>query len=258
MKYFLHDTSAFQDEKITELYIKFGYTGIGLFFIMLEKMALQEKPIKTEILKKQLQINKKLQKIWSFMEEIGLICSANGDTFNKNLLNNLKIQLKQKENNKLRVEKWREKQRVTENVTDNVTVTEQLRNAAVTPAHNITVHNSTEQYKTKKDKDLFFKENTKEKFSSLYEIPGFEEKFEEWLAYRKSIKKPIKDPSLGYQLISLDKLREGGSNPIKIIEQSITRGWTGFFKLQDFNSDKKTKSEILLEKTRIFMGEQND
>ncbi len=86
MKYFLHDTSAFDDEKITELFIKFGYEGIGLFYTALEKIARQEKPVKTEVLKTQLRVGKRLEKCWLFMEEIGILSSNNGETFNEQLL----------------------------------------------------------------------------------------------------------------------------------------------------------------------------
>jgi len=117
MKYYLHDSSAFDDEKITELYMKFGYEGLGLFYTLLEKMAKQEKPVKTTVLKQQLHIGKKLEKCWNFMEEIGLISSNNGETFNKQLLNfSKKYQIK-KEKNAKRVSEWREKQELTENVT---------------------------------------------------------------------------------------------------------------------------------------------
>ena len=57
MKYFLHDTDSFNDEKITELYMKFGFEGLGLFHTILEKMAKQEKPVKTDVLKHQLKIH---------------------------------------------------------------------------------------------------------------------------------------------------------------------------------------------------------
>ncbi len=117
MKYFLHDTSAFEDEKIIELHREFGFEGVGLFFVILEKLAKQEKPIKTDILKFQLRIGKKLEKCWQFMEEIGLISSNNGETFNKQLLNfSEKYQIKNQKTAE-RVSKWREKQSVTENVT---------------------------------------------------------------------------------------------------------------------------------------------
>lgn len=119
MKYFLHDTSAFEDEKITELYINFGYEGVGLFFTILEKLAFQEKPVKTIVLKKQLRVGKKLEKTWNFLEEIQLISSNNGETFNKQLLNFSEKYLIKKEKNRKRISEWRENQEVTENVTCN-------------------------------------------------------------------------------------------------------------------------------------------
>lgn len=117
MKYYLHDSTSFNDEKITELYLEFGYEGLGLFYTILEKLALQEKPIKTIVLKHQLNVGKKLEKCWKFMEEIDLISSNNGETFNKQLLNfSEKYQIK-KEKNAKRISEWRENQTVSENVT---------------------------------------------------------------------------------------------------------------------------------------------
>jgi len=117
MKYFLHDSNSFNDEKITELYLEFGYEGLGLFYTILEKLALQEKPIKTIVLKHQLNVGKKLEKCWKFMEEIDLISSNNGETFNKQLLNfSQKYQVK-KEKNAKRISEWRENQLVSEKVT---------------------------------------------------------------------------------------------------------------------------------------------
>lgn len=118
MKYFLHDTNAFDDEKVTELFIEFGYEGVGLFYCTLEKIAKQEKPVKTIVLKRQLKVGKKLDRCWSFMEEIGLICSSNGETFNKQLLNFSEKYKIKKESNAKRVAEWRERQTVTENVTN--------------------------------------------------------------------------------------------------------------------------------------------
>jgi hypothetical protein len=122
MKYFLHDTNALDDEKITELYMEYGYEGVGLFYCILEKIAKQEKPVKTLVLKRQLNVGKKLDKCWCFMEDIGLISSSNGETFNKQLLNfSEKYQIK-KEKNAKRISEWREKQSVAENVTRNESV----------------------------------------------------------------------------------------------------------------------------------------
>jgi hypothetical protein len=129
MKYFLHDSNAFQDEKITELFMVFGYEGLGLFYTTLEKLAAQEKPVKTTVLKKQLHVGKKLEKCWQFMEEIGLISSNNGETFNEKLLNfSKKYQIK-KEQNRERVQKFRDNQVVSENVTHYNGITKRISNA---------------------------------------------------------------------------------------------------------------------------------
>jgi hypothetical protein len=117
MKYYLHDSNSFNDEKITELYLEYGYEGLGLFYTILEKLALQEKPIKTKVLKHQLNVGKKLDKCWTFIEEIDLISSNNGETFNKQLLNFSKKYQISKEKNAKRISEWRDNQVVSENVT---------------------------------------------------------------------------------------------------------------------------------------------
>ena len=117
MKYYLHDSNSFNDEKITELFILFGYEGLGLFYTILEKLASQEKPIKTNVLKIQLKVGKKLEKCWEFMESIELISSNNGETFNNNLLNfSGKYKIK-KEKTRERVSQWRKNQELKKNVT---------------------------------------------------------------------------------------------------------------------------------------------
>jgi len=122
MKYFLHDTSSFEDEKITELYLEFGYEGLGLFYTLLEKLSKQEKPIKTVVLKAQLKVGKRLEKCWSFMEQIGLISAKNDETFNENILNfSEKYQIK-KEKTREKTSQWREKQKDIKNVTGYETV----------------------------------------------------------------------------------------------------------------------------------------
>lgn len=119
MKYFLHDSNSFNDEKVTELFMQFGYEGIGLFYTMLEKIAFHEKPIKTAVLKAQLKVGRKLEKCWKFMESIGLIQSNNGETFNEQLMKySEKYQIK-KEKTAERISQWRENQQGRKNVTRN-------------------------------------------------------------------------------------------------------------------------------------------
>jgi hypothetical protein len=117
MKYFLHDSNSFEDEKVAMLYMEYGYEGLGLFYTILEKLSKQEKPIKTSVLKMQLKVGKKLDKCWNFMESIDIISSNNGETFNKQLLNFSEKYKIKKEKNLKRISQWRENQEVTENVT---------------------------------------------------------------------------------------------------------------------------------------------
>ena len=117
MKYFLHDSSAFSDEKITLLYIRFGYEGVGLFFTILEKLAYQEKPINSEALKKQLSVGKRLEKCWNYLHEIELIYTKNGETFNEKLLNFSEKFKKNREKTREKVSQWRENQDDEKNVT---------------------------------------------------------------------------------------------------------------------------------------------
>ena len=102
--------------------MNFGYEGLGLFYTILEKIGKQEKPINTMALKAQLKVGKRLEKCWKFMEEIELIYSNNGETFNEQLLIiSEKYQIK-KEKNRKKVSEWRERQKDTKNVTGNVPV----------------------------------------------------------------------------------------------------------------------------------------
>lgn len=144
MKYFLHDSGSFDDEKISLLFIEHGYEGIGLFYTILEKIAKQEKPINTKVLKMQLKVGKKLEKCWSYMEEIELISSRNGETFNKRILKFSETIDEKRNKTAKRVYQHRENQRDTENVT---------RYDDVSNAPNSTVHNNTIEIDTKVSMD---------------------------------------------------------------------------------------------------------
>ena len=122
MKYFLHDTSSFDDEKITLLYMEYGYEGLGLFYTLLEKIGKQEKPVNTIVLKSQLNVGKRLEKCWKFMEEIDIIQSKNGETFNEQLLNFSENYQIKKEKTREKVAEWRDKQKDKKSVTGYVPV----------------------------------------------------------------------------------------------------------------------------------------
>lgn len=219
MKYYLHDSNSFNDEKITELYINFGYEGIGLFYTILEKLAQQEKPIKTEVLKHQLKIGKKLEKCWNFMESLGIISSNNGETFNKQLLNySEKYKIKKEKNNK-RISEWREKQEVTENATRY----EQPCNA---PKVNRSKVNKIEVNNI---------DNIRTDFIPIVE---------KWIEYktdRKELFKSVKSLNCFYKLL----LKLSNSDPVianEIIEQSMANNWQGIFELKTSKKQEYGKS----------------
>lgn len=121
MKYFLHDSNALNDDKISELFIEYGFEGVGLYYCILEKLAYQEKPIKTTVLKSQLKVGKRLEKLWSFMEKIGIICSENDETFSKRMSSYLETFTKKREKTAEKVSQWREKHEDKKNVTNYTT-----------------------------------------------------------------------------------------------------------------------------------------
>jgi len=239
MKYYLHDSNSFNDEKVTELYIKFGYEGLGLFYTMLEKFAAQEKPIKTQVLKKQLDIGKRLEKCWSFMEEIGLIQSLNGETFNERILNFAgKYKIKNKINAE-RVSQWRENQAVTKNVT-----------------HNVQDCNADKVNKSKV-KESKVKENklkeTKEETELVFISNDWQVLWEGWVEHKRNQFKD-KYKTKQSEQIAINQLVELAGGELgtaqEIVKASVSNLWKGLFKLKTntnvttFTGNKPNNADI--------------
>lgn len=248
MKYFLHDTNAFQDEKITELFIGFGYEGVGLFYTILEKLAMQEKPIKTEVLKKQLFVGKKLEKCWKFLESSALISSNNGETFNENLMKfSEKFQIK-KEKNRERISKWRENQALSENVTryeqvcnkpkDNISKVNRIEdnnkevNASLSPGFK---DKNSDSLKAEPEKPKEKSSAKKEKGARPWadqisfednDTPELRAKWQEWIEYKKLVGSSYKTQN-GEQA-ELNKIKK---YPLQFalytIQLAIDKEWQG-------------------------------
>jgi len=225
MKYYLHDSNAFNDEKISELYINFGYEGLGLFYTLLEKFAQQEKPIKTVVLKSQLNVGKKLNKCWEFMETLGLICSNNGESFNESLLKfSEKYQIKN-ENNRKRIAQWRENQDVTKNVThyESVRNTDKVKKSKVKEIETIKIINTN---------------NFSEDFLVDWKI---------WIDYKKTnfkfTYKTIESEQTAFN--HLYKLSNENQNTAReIINVSIANGYKGLFELKQNQNAKPTNQQL--------------
>jgi len=230
MKYFLHDTNSFNDEKITELYIHFGYEGLGLFYTILEKFASQEKPIKTIVLKKQLNIGKKLEKCWKFLEDIELIQSDNGESFNERILNFAGKYKIKSEKNAERVAQWREKQVVTKNVT----------------------HYEQECNKDKVNKSKVNKSKDIELQEMVFISPDWEDAWKGWMEYKK-VEHGNKFKSSKTEQTAINNLVEISGGDLetakKVINQSISNNYKGLFKLKETkNATTKSSSDIYAER----------
>lgn len=202
MKYFLHDTSAFSDEKITMLHMKFGFEGVGLFYTILERIAQQEKPIAESVLKAQLNIRKKLQKQLDFMYEIDILSIKNGEVFNENLLSfSQKYQIK-KEKTRKRVSEWREKQKDSENVTNY----EHVRNAGKDNISKVKESKVNKTYKTTLLSSLKNEDVDNKEYLELT------------IAFRDLFKKNLSEKNISTSKI--DKAKGSWIDPIRLIIES--------------------------------------
>lgn len=223
MKYYLHDSNSFNDEKITKLYIRYGYEGLGLFYTILERLAAQEKPINTEVLKSQLNVGKRLTQCWNFMESIGIIHSNNGETFNKQLLNvSEKYQIKKQKNSE-KIKQWRESEQVTENVTGY----EPIRNQSKVNISKVNI-SKVKVYRAENISALVLPFDSID-FKNIWDVLIKEKKWN-----RKSFS------ALQASLDQLSKVSE--RDAIQMIKNTIAGEWQGLFELKKQNQYGKQQS----------------
>ena len=84
----------------------------------------------------------------------------------------------------------------------------------------------------------------KECFEKEIEIPEFIDKniWNDWVNCRKEQGKPLKNTTISYQLKELIKFHEDGFNVNQIIEKSILKSWSGFFKPNENFSNSLVKN----------------
>jgi len=264
MKYFLHDSSSFEDERISMLFMEYGYEGLGLFYTILEKLAKQEKPINTKVLKMQLKVGKKLEKCWSFMEEIEIISSINGETFNKRLSKFTESMDEKREKTSKRVSQFRENQVDTKDVT---------RYNSVSNAPNLTKHNITkEDTKVSSESEESLDQDLEEKkgkeppkvppkgsvgYDAGKEVLPYEsEEFREiwllWVKYRKEKKKTLTESTAKLQLKKLSRYSE--KLCIGFIQRTIEKGWEGIV----YEEEKLVTGQINTNETPVRRRYLND
>jgi len=250
MKYFLHDSNAFNDEKITELYLRFGYEGLGLFYTLLEKLASQEKPMKTIVLKAQLKVGKKLEKCWLFMEQIELISSNNGDTFNKQLLNFSEKYNIKKEKNTKRISEWRKNQEIKESVTcyESVSNTPKVKESKVNINKEENKENKLDNFNIKFSSEL----NQFDEFRILYQGSkrGNETEFKNFIKHKDwRIQLPELKSCLITQIEQRKKLKESGKfvPEWKMLQTWINqRCWEEVITIQTENKSNGSKPKLAI------------
>lgn len=270
MRYFEHDTNSLDDEKMYLLHMNFGYEGVGLFFCILEKLAKQEKPINTDVLKRQLRVGKKLEKCWKFMESLEIISSNNGETFNKRLTNFIETYAEKKEKIAKRVLEYREKQQVTENVTrykQDCNSIDKIRLDKIRLEENIvkplTPFQGDEVVQTSYEKKEVEKPPRKRLTKFIPDLSVLPDQasrdlIQEFLDYRTEKGKPYKTQKGIDRLISQLRTLAGGSftRAKAILDQSISAEWDGIFPLKNQTNGKHEPSHADHVESVIRIAEQ--
>lgn len=136
---------------------------------------------------------------------------------------------KLKEQNRLRVAKFREKQKLIEsNVTGNVTVMQ-------SNATDIDIEEEKDI-----DKEIKKKERKKTNYDTIINELVIDDEVKnsiyEFIKMRKLIKKPMTDRALTMLINKLNKLSNNKDIQIKILEQSILKNWTDIYEYKEVNN----------------------
>lgn len=86
----------------------------------------------------------------------------------------------------------------------------------------------------------------------MYELD--QEAWDRWKAFRKAIKKPIREVSENAAKL---KLARFGPNQAAVVDQSVANGWQGLFEVKVVKGEKPVKSEKQIEADRQVMAEVN-
>lgn len=97
--------------------------------------------------------------------------------------------------------------------------------------------NNTDHTKTKRTK----KESSSDIPPALFALPGFVKTWAEWVKYRKEIGKALKDTTIEKQFAFL---LENKPEAVAILEQSMTQGWQGLFKLKKTGYTKTQPAQV--------------
>lgn len=82
-----------------------------------------------------------------------------------------------------------------------------------------------------------------------------QEAWDRWVAFRKAIKKPIKEVSEHAAKLKLSRF---GADQDAVVQQSIANGWQGLFPLKTQKGEKPVKTDKQIEADRQALADAND
>ena len=91
--------------------------------------------------------------------------------------------------------------------------------------------------------------------SEYTDNPDLVEVLKDFAKSRKAIKAPLTDRAMKICLNKLDSLADTDERKIRVVEQSIERGWKGFFELKDEPKQEEPPLNPDLERFHIVVGE---
>lgn len=120
-----------------------------------------------------------------------------------------------------------------------------------TPSNASPLHKrATGQDRTGQDILLLSKDNNRGKLKNEFVLPDWIPKdlWDKFLEHRKKNKSPMTPYAQTLAIKELEKLAETGNHPIEVINQTIARGWKGFFELKQNQKGNyqngKTRSQL--------------
>ncbi|CVK17191.1 protein of unknown function (DUF4373) [Apibacter mensalis] len=238
--YFSHDCNARNDEKIIAVRMRYGAEGYGIYFMIIERLLESANYMSVKdynVVAFDLRVDAK--KVKEIVEDFGLFeFSEDKKHFFSSSLNNRVYQLDEM---RKKLSKSGKREAKTKQGISDIEAT--LKPPLSLPQ---TLNESKEkEIKVNENKD--YHTNKKEKIPEQIVIPkAFEPIWEEWKAYRKAARIKSYAGSKWEQiavnrLIELSKGDEEQAR--KIVNNSISNGWTGLFKLKSENNDEKRYSE---------------
>lgn len=233
MKWFKHDTDASIDAKLQELLLDYGAVGYGMYWYCIELIAKDVTPKNftfelehdARIIARNLNLSiKEASDIMKKMVDLGLFDFAN--------------------NNKLRCIKLAYRlDDFTRKGVDASKIVENFNKE--NPTLLVQSPTKSDKVRSKSDKVPLDKNRKDKKRIEESNLPEWLDKnsWEEWVVFRKEIKKTLTKSTINKQIIFLEKNK---SDHIEIISQSIQNGWSGLFELKNKNTPKENKNYKIL------------